>query len=521
MGTDHLIAPAFCEDRVDATRIRAWTFVPVFLVVHGIIATCVPSRLDPLSTIFIVLGELAAIAACIGAARSDSAARVFWQLLIGAIILHSAAMSLDAASEIRQIPILNHIPAFSILFSLLYGLPLLVAVSLQNDSRVPRSARLIHTFLSIAVGAVIYLEIFSFLSVYGSPHPSDVVLVTHLFDAMDVFLALAGTIRWFGTSQAAERRFFRVLATFLWTNAVCCAVHNRVLIRHDDWIWLDLLIVTPYVILVPLIQTARSPAADPPPALVHAVRSGSPMFLASILVCAGVIETRFHFWVGFAAALFAIVGYGILNILVQSRGLATEESLMASKQALERLVDLDGLTGIANRRAFDDVLRREFAATMRNQQPLSLLMIDVDLFKNLNDSEGHLKGDEYLVQIAGVLGVALPRATDFVARYGGEEFAVILSATNRTGAMIAAEKARTAVAELELSHPTAPARVITVSIGVSTFDGSAPLSPADLTEAADCALYIAKRRGRNSSAFKPLDSCFTETIDATLASSRT
>jgi diguanylate cyclase (GGDEF)-like protein len=132
-------------------------------------------------------------------------------------------------------------------------------------------------------------------------------------------------------------------------------------------------------------------------------------------------------------------------------------------------------------------------------------MIDVDLFKDLNDVSGHVKGDEYLVLIAKVLRCALPRASDFVARYGGEEFSAILPATDGAGALIAAERVRHGIADLKLVHPTAPAGVITVSIGVSTYDGTVKLSPADLTVASDRALYIAKRRGRNRCAFQPLD----------------
>jgi diguanylate cyclase (GGDEF)-like protein len=504
MGSEIVIAPALDEGRLARTRISAWTFPFCFLLLHLIIATCLPQRLDPLSTIFIVAGEIAAMAATIVAARTESTARGFWLLLTGAILFHSSAMSVDAVSEIRQAPMLNHVPALSVLLSLLYDVPLLFAVSLQNDTRVRRPARMIHTLLSIAVGALIYLQIFSFLSLSGSPHPEDAVRITRLFDVMDVFLGVAATLRWLGSTESHERRFFGILTVFLWADAVCCAVHNRALMRHD-WISLDLLIVAPYVFLVPMVLTRPARAVTPPSGtLVRAVRSGSPMWLAAALMGAGLIESRSHFYIGLAAAVFAIVAYGILNILIQSRGLEAEESLLASKRALEELVDLDALTGIANRRAFDEALQREFVATMRNRQPVSLLMLDVDLFKDLNDAEGHLKGDEYLVRIAQALRLALPRSGDFVARYGGEEFSAILPATGAAGAMVAAEKVRTAVAELKLHHPTAG--IITISIGVSTFDGSLALSPGDLMEAADRGLYKAKRGGRNASVFQRLDS---------------
>ena len=126
--------------------------------------------------------------------------------------------------------------------------------------------------------------------------------------------------------------------------------------------------------------------------------------------------------------------------------------------------------------------------------------------KSLNDAKGHIAGDRYLVQIAGTVRKAVSRTSDFVARYGGEEFAVILPATDGAGAKIAAEKVRKAVADLRLSHPGSDFGTVTVSVGVATFDGSAPGSPADLTVTADNALYIAKREGRNLSVFGGLDS---------------
>ncbi len=481
--------------------IPTWVFAPAFLLLHLFVATCLPSRYDPISTIFIVLAELTAVAACLKGARIAVAARTFWLLLIASICIHAMAMSLEAATEIRNTPALNHVGGIQILLSMLYGVPLLVAVSIQNDTRILRVSRIIHAILSLAIGAAVYFEIFSFLTVHGSVNQSDAILVTYFLDAMDGFLAIAGTIRWLGSSENEERSFFRVLTIFLWMNAICPAVHNRILIHHD-YVWLDLLISTPYVVLVPLVLAARDHRDKPPaPGFVRAVRSGSAVFLAGVLVLIGIIAARSNFYFGLAAALIGIAGYSTLNIFALSRGIETEELLLAAKAALEKLVEVDGLTGIANRRALDEVLFREFALTQRTQRPVSLLMIDVDLFKGLNDARGHVAGDEYLIQIATAMQLTLTRSTDFVARYGGEEFSAVLPATDKAGAMIAAEKLRKGIADLNLSHPGSPFGIVTVSIGVSTFDGSAPCALADLLQSADRALYIAKRGGRNRSEF--------------------
>jgi diguanylate cyclase (GGDEF)-like protein len=125
--------------------------------------------------------------------------------------------------------------------------------------------------------------------------------------------------------------------------------------------------------------------------------------------------------------------------------------------------------------------------------------------KEINDEDGHLTGDDYLNRIAGAMRRALPRATDLLARYGGDEFAVILAATNAAGAMSAAGKLHRAVADLHLQHPATPSGIVTISIGISTSDGSFDPSPAALISMADQALYIAKDRGRNCTEFRSME----------------
>ncbi|HUA91201.1 MAG TPA: GGDEF domain-containing protein [Terracidiphilus sp.] len=490
----------------ERARNSLWAIAPAFLLLHGIVATCLPEWLDPLSTFCIVLAEWGAIVVCIRVTRrTDGPVRILWLLLVCAILFHSIAMSLDVVTEMTGTLTLNYVPRLQIFFSMLYGVPLLVAVSMQSDRRILVITRVIHTVLSIAVGAVLYLLIFSLLTVRGSTNPADAILIARLFDGIDVFLALAATVRWLGAHQLKERGFFQILSIFLWLNALLPAVHNRILIRHD-YIWLDLFISAPYVVLAVLVLTARRRPAEPPsPVLVRAVQSGSPIFLAAALVCVGLIAARSHFYIGLAAALTAIMGYGTLNIFVHSRGLETEESLLASKKALEQLVEVDALTRIANRRAFDRMLDREFAAVRRTKLPMSLLMIDVDHFKQLNDAMGHLAGDDYLVRIAAALQLALPRATDFVARYGGEEFTAILPATDSAGAGRIAERVRQSIVNLGLHHPTAALGIVTVSVGFSTFDGSTAHLPVALTQTADRALYKAKCTGRNRSVFLAME----------------
>lgn len=158
----------------------------------------------------------------------------------------------------------------------------------------------------------------------------------------------------------------------------------------------------------------------------------------------------------------------------------------------------DSLTGLANRRYFDDVLRMEFFRMQRNGSPLSLIMLDVDHFKKFNDCYGHLAGDDCLRQIGAVLKRIVSRAPDIVVRYGGEEFMVILPETGLEGARLLAERIRLAVEALEIPHTASEtARMITVSLGVATVNPVEIASPEDVVLLADTALYSAKQGGRN------------------------
>ena len=164
---------------------------------------------------------------------------------------------------------------------------------------------------------------------------------------------------------------------------------------------------------------------------------------------------------------------------------------------LKRRSHLDGLTGLPNRRAFDETLAREWKRGQRLGSPLSLLLIDVDHFKNYNDHYGHLKGDDCLRQVSAALAEQ-GRATDFVGRYGGEEFVALLPHTDLEGAKEVGEKFRRCVATLAIPHEASPvAERVTISLGLATALPSEEQSSASLVQAADEHLYRAKQLGRD------------------------
>jgi diguanylate cyclase (GGDEF)-like protein len=165
----------------------------------------------------------------------------------------------------------------------------------------------------------------------------------------------------------------------------------------------------------------------------------------------------------------------------------------------KRLAYLDPLTRVANRRAFDETLRAEWRDCLLSRRFLSLLLCDIDHFKDYNDRYGHPAGDVCLQKIAAALQDCLTSATDIVARYGGEEFAVILPNTSLGGALAVADRARQAIADLAIPHDLAPdIQKVTISIGIAGFVPAENDSPDHLVETADQALYTAKNRGRNT-----------------------
>jgi diguanylate cyclase (GGDEF)-like protein len=177
---------------------------------------------------------------------------------------------------------------------------------------------------------------------------------------------------------------------------------------------------------------------------------------------------------------------------------AREEELRVANQHLEELASLDGLTGLANRRGFDRDLEREWQRAAEFRQPLALMMIDIDHFKLFNDRYGHVRGDACLRAVGETLSQVSLEQAALVARYGGEEFALLLPGLELKRAAALAEEARRAIEDLLIVHAEAPCGLVTISIGVESLVPQADQSPAELVEAADRALYAAKRRGRNT-----------------------
>jgi diguanylate cyclase (GGDEF)-like protein len=169
-----------------------------------------------------------------------------------------------------------------------------------------------------------------------------------------------------------------------------------------------------------------------------------------------------------------------------------------SQRQLNNIARVDGLTSICNRREFDLRLMSEWSRGARTGQPLALLMIDVDRFKQYNDHYGHLRGDDCLISVARILSACSQRTSDLIARYGGEEFVVLLPESDLEGALTVAEDCLDAFEEARLEHVNSDVEpYVTVSIGVAAMLPIHDKSSTILIEQADVALYQAKQNGRN------------------------
>lgn len=199
-----------------------------------------------------------------------------------------------------------------------------------------------------------------------------------------------------------------------------------------------------------------------------------------------------------------------VNPAVVCARVATHLRMRRMTVELERLARFDALTGVANRRVFDERLEGECARAVRHGHPLSLLMIDVDHFKRFNDHHGHPAGDACLREVAAMLACGAQRPDDLLARYGGEEFTLLLPQTGAAGAAAVARRVLAAMAKRALPHGNSPtAAHVTLSVGVAVLDdwhvdGRQPEPPQALLAAADRALYAAKAAGRASAWQLPL-----------------
>jgi diguanylate cyclase (GGDEF)-like protein len=207
---------------------------------------------------------------------------------------------------------------------------------------------------------------------------------------------------------------------------------------------------------------------------------------------------RYRWQLGMIALVFFTLFLAFYNFRLRNAVRERTSALNKLNLELEKLSLLDGLTGIGNRRMFEQAFSHEWNRAMRNQYPLSLIMIDIDYFKPYNDYYGHQQGDDCLRRVANTLTGVCKRAEDTVSRFGGEEFVVLLPGMDMAHAANLAEQCRVAVAGLAMPHAQSTAdRMVTISLGVGSVLPDAGIDARSLLASADKHLYQAKKQGRN------------------------
>lgn len=394
-------------------------------------------------------------------------------------------------------------PGESMLLYILFGVPIsyvVATVGVENSSVVQRC---IDAVLAISLGCLYFALMFSWTTFQGTSSQQSAAMVCTMFDVENGFLATTAIIRFLAAHAPKQRHLFGTLALFACLYAIVAAYYNHHVALHvmpDIGSLYDLVIDVPFLAFA--VAAIRTPRQDmnrhaPPVGLVRFVQSGSPLLLTLSVLTIALLLLRPRFNLGVGGVIVAIIGYGLRSILGQVRQIETEDSLRNNQTKLLELTLQDSLTGIPNRRAFDETIAREWRAALRTRQAISLLMIDIDLFKHYNDRYGHPAGDACLREVAAALQKAIQRPADLLARYGGEEFVLVLPGASLAGAHEVAMRLRDRVHELNMPHADSPSRRLTISIGIAS---STPMGEAAwdvLVTAADRALYEAKRNGRN------------------------
>lgn len=458
---------------------------------------------------FNIVSPLLALAACCRCAcvSAAGAARTGWALFAVAMLFWSTGMILSAWQDLSG-QVASDATYFSDFAYFMYGAPLLLAMSSVTQEHPSRTLQWLDAVQVLLAAYLAYTAIFSvspFEQRSIAPIPASLLVLT--YNVENLALACCASLRLLAHRRdGGQGRFYLLLTVFLWSYAGCAAAYNYLTLHGVTQAWSEVLPSLPFLLLVLLaMRPARVPAAQAgmesaqaqrvPQKLTLLIDNVSPIFFTAALLGLGFAVMRAHFYLAAASLFVALLVHALRSATLQSRYMQSELALRAAHDELEKLSLTDGLTGIANRRCFDQTLQLEWQRAARNHQPLALLIIDIDFFKSLNDTFGHPYGDACLVRIAAALHSALPRASDLAARFGGEEFAAILPATDGAGALAVAHKMQEAIAAAAIVHAPSRGGLVTASIGLAM--GGEGQTPEQLLAAADQALYRAKQNGRN------------------------
>ncbi|GLQ97403.1 GGDEF domain-containing protein [Dyella mobilis] len=474
-----------------------------FALLHACLVWLIPGHAIVTSYAFLIAAPLLALVAAMRRAYvTGLALDRGWSLAAASLLLWTLGM----ISSLRQDLFLansNEAPGETMLFYVLYGVPVSYAVATVGAATGSLMQRVVDAVLVLALGYLYFELMFSWVDLKGASNATSAQMIAYMFDVENAYLVLTTVIRFLSADTVERRHFFGVLFAFIFSYGVVAAYYNHHVamdLAKNIGSTYDVIVDVPFLLFAILAMhgpTRLSQTLKPPIGLVRFVSSGSPILLSLAVLGVALLLLPRHFGIGVAGIIVAVLGYGLRSTLSQVHLSETEETLRHDRTMFAEMALRDSLTGVPNRRAFEEALDREWRVAVRGQHVISLLLVDIDIFKQYNDRYGHLAGDACLRQVADVLQHALRRPGDMLARYGGEEFVLILPNTPGAGAQQVATRLCKRVNQLQITHEDSPTGGVTISVGIASMIPQEGTAADDLISAADGALYTAKRNGRN------------------------
>ncbi len=430
--------------------------------------------------------------------RSPALIRLPWLLLALAVLMQMAWDSTNLLATVLGDKG-GYLAALATVLSGLYVVPCMFMSTRSFTLHEPRTVVVLDLVLLCLVAVLVYLFFTTLLSGALASDPASIYVVVAMADAIDFSLAAMAIVRLLGARSFRWRYFYYTAGAYLLVNATVACIYNRIEMHGLPW-WAGSLIDVPHALLV-LVALRQPPrwlrSYHPSLGVSQTIASFAPILLSTMVVMLCISTSRINFVPSLVVGALAVMFYGLRVAFIQSRQIDHQRAIDQSTWRLEQQVGRDPLTGIANRATLDTRLREALEEGRRTGSFCSLLMIDIDYFKQYNDSLGHIAGDACLVQVAGALSRSRVRAHDLVARYGGEEFAIVLIDTSAEMAQEVAHRLITAIEHLQIAHPACPLGRLSISIGLAAQTERTPLDPVSMLAEADHALYRAKRNGRN------------------------
>jgi diguanylate cyclase (GGDEF)-like protein len=470
-----------------------------------------PSHGEPLELLSALASLLAASACLHRGFRGPHETKNIWNLVAVGLLLwtvgHVGCSISGGVAEVAE-----RLPSKWNFFRLVYAIPIVLATSSANGDVGLRSFLWLDGMIAGLTVALAYAQPFLAVPEWGRLEPLSSGNLVHVYVIQAVVLACVCTVRLLCSSPGETRNVYSALSGFVWiyvlvsvllgspkAGAGPVATYREVLWQVPFILLLGALALWPQSHAPIAVDRIGASTAD------FLVDNLSPLSLttATVLLASAIQKKHFILEVLSLTAAMALLGFRTAirqrdYVRSHLRVERSHQELIQANAQLSQLALRDGLTGAYNRRHFNQMLGEEWRRAKRSKQPLSLIMIDVDHFKSLNDRYGHPTGDAVLRAIVRSLTTSLRRPGDLLARYGGEEFAVILAGVDLEGALVVAEHMRASVEERQIpNYDQDTLRVVTLSIGVVTEQAAEEGSPQGMLDRVDAALYRAKSEGRN------------------------